>query len=60
MSRVLHGAPNITLRTLYDLTGAIGLEFDVIYRYAGQPRAPQPWEATAKLDDVLSGKECDK
>lgn len=53
VSRVLHSAPNVTLRTLYDFATALGLEFDVIYRRAGQRRAPQPWETQAMLDDAL-------
>jgi antitoxin component HigA of HigAB toxin-antitoxin module len=45
VSRVLHGAPNLTLRTLHELSSALNLEFDIIYRKAGENRAPQPWEA---------------
>lgn len=54
VSRVLHGSSNVTLRTLHDFAIALGLEFDVIYRHAGQRRAPQPWETQAMLDDALS------
>lgn len=54
VSRVLHGAPNVTLRTLNDLATALGFEFDVIYRRAGQRRAPQPWERQAMLNDAVT------
>lgn len=54
VSRVLHSAPNVTLRTLNDFATALGLEFDVVYRRPDQRRAPQPWETQAMLDDALS------
>ena len=52
VSRVLHGAPNLTLRTLHELSSALSLEFDVIYRKAGEHRAPQPWEAVVMLENA--------
>jgi len=54
VSRVLHSAPNVTLRTLHDVATAIGLEFDVIYRRTHQLRAHQPWERQAILDEAMS------
>lgn len=54
VSRVLHGAPNLTLRTLHDLATSLGLEFDVIYRRTGQRRAPQPWEGQAMIDNAVT------
>jgi len=54
VSRVVHGAPNITLRTLHDFAMALGLEFDVIYRRTGQRRGPQPWERQAMLDEAVT------
>jgi len=54
VSRVLHGAPNLTLRTLHDFATSLNLEFDVIYRRTGQRRAPQPWEGQAMMDDAVT------
>lgn len=54
VSRILHGATNVTLRTLFELTEAIGLEFDIIYRHVEQRRAAQPWEKHALMVDALA------
>ena len=54
VSHVLHGASNVTLRTLHDFVTALGLEFDVIYRRADERRVPQRWELQTMVDDVLS------
>lgn len=37
VSRVLSGAGNLTLRTVFDLTAALGLDFDLILRRPNQP-----------------------
>ena len=52
MSKVLGGGANLTLRTLYQLCEAVGLEFDVILRPRQQPRTAQPWEADHLQDDI--------
>lgn len=54
VSRILHSAPNITLRTLHEFATALGLEFDVIYRHPGERRAAQPWEAHGMLEEAIS------
>jgi transcriptional regulator with XRE-family HTH domain len=49
VSRVLHGDSNLTLRTIMEIAEACDLDFDLILRRAGEPRAAQPWEQ----DEVL-------
>ena len=44
VSRVLHGDSNLTLRTIMEVAEACDLDFDVILRRPGEPRAAQPWE----------------
>ena len=45
VSKVLGGGANLTLKTLQQLSGALGLEFDVILRGPGQARAARPGKA---------------
>ncbi len=52
VSKVLGGGANLTLKTLQQLSGALGLEFDVILRGPGQARAAQPWEARHLEHDI--------
>lgn len=52
ISHVLSGAGNLTLRTIFDLTSALGLEFDLQLRKPGQTSQPRHREAQAVLDDA--------
>ncbi len=52
MSKVLGGGTNLTLKTLQQLSGAMGLELDMILRDPGQQRAAQPWEARHLEGDI--------
>ncbi|MFA5685270.1 MAG: helix-turn-helix transcriptional regulator, partial [Lysobacteraceae bacterium] len=52
MSKVLGGGANLTLKTLWQLCGAIGLEYDVVLRTPEQDRAAQPWEARHLGSDI--------
>ena len=51
VSRVLHGDSNLTLRTIMEVAEACDLDFDVILRRPGEPRAAQPWEQGAIWKD---------
>lgn len=44
VSRVLHGASNITLRTLFELTSALEIEFDIVFRKSEASRALHYWQ----------------
>lgn len=52
VSRILSGSSNLTLRTIHQLTEAIGLEFDMILRLPSQQRAPQPWESAEQVANI--------
>lgn len=52
LSKILSGDANLTLRTLHELSEALGLEFDVILRHRDQARAAQPWEAEHCQQDI--------
>jgi transcriptional regulator with XRE-family HTH domain len=54
VSRILHGATNITLRTLHELASALDLDFDIIYRKTNCARFPQPWETKVILDNAAA------
>lgn len=52
VSRVFSGEGNLTLRTLFKVTTALSLDFDVVLRKKQQPRAAQPWERRQMQDDI--------
>ncbi|MBK5931286.1 helix-turn-helix domain-containing protein [Halochromatium salexigens] len=56
ISRVFSGEGNLTLRTLFKVTSALGLDFDVILRKTHQPRAAQPWELHQMHEDMHHDK----
>jgi len=49
VSRILSGSSNLTLRTIHQLTEAIGFEFDMVLRRPTQERSAQPWEKAEQL-----------
>jgi transcriptional regulator with XRE-family HTH domain len=53
VSQVLCGNGNLTVATIHVVTRALGQRFDVVFRAAHEPRAPQAWERAVKLE--LSG-----
>jgi transcriptional regulator with XRE-family HTH domain len=44
ISNVFSGKNNLTLKTVWEVSKAVGYEFDVTFRQADKPRAIQPWE----------------
>lgn len=52
VTHVLSGTGNLTLRTIFDITSALGLEFDVVLRKDGQQCSSQHCEMRAMLHDV--------
>lgn len=44
MCKVLSGNENLTLKTIFELAHALGYDFQVVLKAAGQHRIPQPWE----------------
>ena len=57
VSRVLHGDSNLTLRTIMEVAEACDLNFDVILRRPGEPRAAQPWEQGAIQEDGRDNRQ---
>ena len=55
VSKVLTGNGNLTLRTIYQVAEAAGLEFDVILRSPSAQRAAQPWETREAVTEVVHG-----
>jgi len=52
VTKVLSGESNLTLRTVYEVARAIGLDFDVVFRSRNAARATQPWDEGYLLDDA--------
>lgn len=52
ISRVLGSGSNLTIRTIHQITNALGLDFDVVLRRPEQQRPAQPWEYRDLLCDV--------
>lgn len=61
VSKVLHGSSNITLRTIYAITEALELQFDIIYRSKTDECSSQPWDTTVRVSKaLLTCKEIEK
>lgn len=50
----LDGEVNFSLDSIDRICGAIGYDFDVVLRPAGEPRALQPWQYPASLPQTLA------
>lgn len=51
LSKVLNGKENLTIRTMVELTQAMGYDFDINFHHAEVHRCLQPWEENLLEDD---------
>lgn len=58
LSRKLSGSSNLTIDSIGEIARALGMDFDVVFREAEEPRALQPWTRRAADESNEADIKC--
>ena len=57
ITRVLSGKENLTIKTIWEFSSYLGVDFSVAFRESTQPKPKQPWQVQRAASSALSSDQ---